>query len=157
MPSIALRRNRAFSLIELVIVVVIIGIIAAIAIPRMSSATQSAGDSTLTGNLAVLRKAIDLYAAEHNNTFPTAANLASALTGKTDVDGTINASGLYGPYMRAIPALNVGTTAQRNNSIVGGTTPTAAGGWLYDNSAGTIKANLIAGVADRSGKDYNTY
>ena len=58
-------KRSGFSLIELVIVVVIIGIIAAIAIPRLSRGSQGAADSALSGNLAVLRAAIELYATEH--------------------------------------------------------------------------------------------
>ena len=64
MMSVRNHRNRGFSLLELVIVVVIIGIIAAIAIPRMSRGSAGAADAALTGNLAVLRNAIDLFAAE---------------------------------------------------------------------------------------------
>src|SRR5919112_1210242 len=64
-------RRRGFSLIELVIVVVIIGIIAAIAIPRMSRGTAGAADSALSGNLNVLRNAIELYATEHGGKFPS--------------------------------------------------------------------------------------
>ena len=72
-------RNRkshrsGFSLLELVIVVVIIGIIAAIAIPRMSRGAAGASDSALSGNLAVIRNAIDMYAAEHSGSFPTVAS-----------------------------------------------------------------------------------
>ena len=44
------RRNRGFSLIELVIVVVIIGIIAAIAIPRLSRGAAGAADAALIGD-----------------------------------------------------------------------------------------------------------
>ena len=63
-------RRQAFSLVELVIVVVIIGIIAAIAVPRMSRAANGAGDAALWGNLATLRGAIDMYAAEHGGGYP---------------------------------------------------------------------------------------
>ena len=57
----ARQTNKGFSLIELVIVVVIIGIIAAIAIPKMSRGSAGASDSALTGDLTVLRNAIELY------------------------------------------------------------------------------------------------
>src|SRR5918993_360471 len=82
--------RRGFSLIELVIVVVIIGIIAAIAIPRMSRGTAGAGDSALSGNLNVLRSAIELFATEHGGKFPgdgtsaTPATAEDALTKYTD-------------------------------------------------------------------------
>src|SRR5436853_6693544 len=84
--------RQGFSLIELVIVVVIIGIIAAIAIPRLSRGSQGAADSALSGNLAVLRAAIDLYATEHGGTYPTVASFDAQLTTYTDVSGGTSAS-----------------------------------------------------------------
>ena len=58
-------RTRGFSLVELVIVIVIIGIIAAIAVPLISRGAKGASDSAVRGDLAALRAAIDLFAAEH--------------------------------------------------------------------------------------------
>jgi len=55
--------------VELVIVVVIIGIIAALAVPRISNAANRAKASALVQNLAVVRKAIERYYAEHGR-FP---------------------------------------------------------------------------------------
>ena len=166
MQFLTLRKTRAFSLIELVIVVVIIGIIAAIAIPRMSRGAAGAGDSSLASNLATLRKALELYAAEHGNAFPTFANMPNALLRASDAAGTLKSSGTvtaadstfpFGPYMRSIPALNVGTTAQRVNTIANGSTPDGAGGWMYDPATGNIIANLANSAVDAAGKQYNTY
>src|SRR3954471_15620259 len=109
----ARRRSalRGFSLIELVIVVVIIGIIAAIAIPRMSRGSQGAADSALSGNLSVLRNAVDLYQTEHQ-VYPASALgdtqtvLDRQLTKYTDTTGASNGTGTkdsshtYGPYLR---------------------------------------------------------
>src|ERR1051326_3931793 len=53
--------GRGFSLIELVVVVVILGILAAIAMPRMSRGAAGAADAALSGDLALLRSAIELY------------------------------------------------------------------------------------------------
>lgn len=155
MFAIARSHRSAFSLIELVIVVVIIGIIAAIAIPRMSRGAVGANESTLAGNLAVLRKAIDLYASEHNGAFPIAAELATKLTSKTDIDG--NAGTTYGPYLRSIPVMNVGPGAKRTATITQGTAPDgSAGGWMYDVGTGQIWANTDA-ETDSAGKKYNLY
>ena len=151
------RRQSGFSLIELVIVVVIIGIIAAIAIPRLSRGSAGAADSSVSANLAVLRNAIDLFAAEHGGTYPTAAAFTAQLTQYTDSTGasatTKDATHIYGPYLRSVPPLPVGA----NKGGVGVAAATATGvGWLYVETTGVITANTTT-EADASGKLYNTY
>ena len=88
-----MKRHHAFSLVELVIVVVIIGTISAIAIPRVSGAASGARDAALRGNLATLRNVIDIYAAEHDDTWPGADGLEQSLIDqlakKTDTNGNI--------------------------------------------------------------------
>ena len=155
-----LRRTRrgGFSLLEVVIVVAIIAILAAIGIPRMSRGSKGAGDSALSGDLAVLRNAIDLYAAEHGGTFPTAANITNQLTQYTDVLGTTvsatkTTTCIYGPYVRSVPPLPVGAKKGQNEiSDIDG----AGVGWLYTESSGTIKANTTA-EEDDAGKLYSAY
>jgi general secretion pathway protein G len=62
-------RTSAFSLVELLIIVIIIGIIAAIAVPRLSSGSERARANTLRMNVTNVRHAIDRYYAEHDR-FP---------------------------------------------------------------------------------------
>lgn len=150
--------SRGFSLIELVIVVVIIAIIGAIAIPRMSRGAAGAADSALTGNLSVLRSAIDLYQTEHGGTFPTAVTIEPQLTQYSDTTGATNqAKGgayIYGPYIRKVPPLPVG--ARKGQTGIG----TADGptiGWIYEEATGNIKANTTASEKDDSGKLYSDY
>ena len=146
------NNNRAFSLIELVIVVVIIGIIAAIAIPRMSRGAAGAGDSALSSNLATLRKAVDLYAAEHDGKFPTAAKFVEQLTKFTDVSGadsaTKTATHVFGPYLRSIPEMNSGS--KKGLATVAGTAG-EDGGWFYDEDTGEIKADAVSSEVDSGG------
>ena len=147
-----------FSLLEVVIVVAIIAILAAIGIPRMSRGAKGASDSALTGDLATLRNAIDLYAAEHTGTFPTSADVNTQLTQYTNIGGTVSATKdtthIYGPYMRSIPVLPVGgkkgcsKIADANGADVG---------WLYTAADGTIKANTTDLEVDEAGKKYNAY
>jgi len=135
--------TRGFSLIELVIVVVIIGIIGAVAIPRMSRGSQGAAVSALTGNLNILNKAVDHYAAEHGGDFPRAASVATQLTNKTNHDGSLWAGGAgelgFGPYIRAIPPMPVGD--KKGNTVIavnnGGDV-----GWFYNPATGVIRPNL---------------
>ena len=108
-------RGRGFSLIELVIVVVIMGIIAAIAIPRMSRGAAGAQDSATKANLAMLENAIELYAVEHTQTYPAVADIATKLTGYTDTAGADWTEGTstgdkLGPYLKAVPKNRKGKT-----------------------------------------------
>lgn len=152
------KHPRAFSLLELVIAVAIIAIIAAIGIPRLSRGTKGAADSALSGNLSLLRNAIDIYAAEHSGAYPTAANVGNQLTQYTDASGSVNATKtstyIYGPYVRSIPPLPVGARK-------GGTGIAAADandvGWIYTESDGSIRANTTAGEKDDSDKLYSDY
>src|SRR4051812_5729502 len=154
------NRSRGFSLIELVIVVVIIGIIAAIAIPRLSRGSAGAADSALSGNLAVLRSAIDLFATEHGGLYPTVGTFDSQLTQYSDTSGSFSASKtgnfIYGPYLRKIPPLPVGPTNYKNTVTIidgsSGTPGTTAGGWFYNPTTGDIKANLVDTQVDTSNK-----
>jgi prepilin-type N-terminal cleavage/methylation domain-containing protein len=150
-------RRWGFSLLEVVIVVAIIAILAAIGIPRMSRGSKGANDSALSGDLAVLRNAIDLYATEHGGTFPTAANVNEQLTQYTDASGaflaTKDATHIYGPYMRSIPPLPVGANKGQSKIAAG----TAADvGWIYVATTGAINANTTT-EADDAGKLYSAY
>ncbi|MEM7624238.1 MAG: prepilin-type N-terminal cleavage/methylation domain-containing protein [Planctomycetota bacterium] len=146
----AKQKARGFSLVELVIVVVIVGLLAAIAIPRFSRGAAGATDSALAGDLAVLRNAIEMYAAEHGGTYPTVADFSDQLTTYSDAAGNTNASKTavfeFGPYLHAVPALKDGDAAG-DDGILGVTgtpsTETPAGnvGWLYDEDTGQIWAN----------------
>ena len=154
---------RGFNLIELIIVVVLIGIIAAIAIPRLSRGSSGSADSALSGNLAVLRSAIDLYSREHNGAYPALATFDAQLTQYTDPAGAISPekteTTIFGPYLRKIPALPVGAN-KGNSSVIdtnSATVGSVAGGWFYDPTRGTIQANCADSELDSAGKKYNSY
>lgn len=161
------RKNgrKGFSLIELVIVVVIIAIIGAIAIPRMSRGAAGASDSAVKGDLTQLRTAIDLYAGEHNNTFPALATITAQLTEFTDDQGntstTQDSTHIYGPYIRTVPTLPVGPSGYKGSSTFvdgsTGTPGTATGAWFYNAATGTVQANLASTVTDTGGNAYSTY
>ena len=157
-------RTRGFSLLELVIVVVIIGIIAAIAIPRMSRGTAGAADSAVTGDLAVLRNAIDLFAAEHDGKFPTATAITAQLTqytGDSVTDAPVAAKDKdhpFGPYLRAVPKLPVGVSKGKDTITATGPAGTdATAGWLYDAATGKVVANCAATEVDSQGVKYSEY
>jgi prepilin-type N-terminal cleavage/methylation domain-containing protein len=85
---------KGFTLIELLIVVIIIAILAAIAIPQFSNTAGDAQESALQANLSTMRSAIELYRVQHRNALPgvaapavTAAETAAC----TGANGTITA------------------------------------------------------------------
>lgn len=65
--------TAGFTLIELLIVVIILAILAAIAIPQFTSATVDARMSALDANLSAVRGALEQYRVQHGMTFPGAA------------------------------------------------------------------------------------
>jgi general secretion pathway protein G len=152
------KRTGGFSLLEVVIVVAIIAILAAIGIPRMSRGARGAGDSALLGDLATLRNAIDLYAAEHAGVFPQYPDPNKKLELYTDASGNTNATKvspyIYGPYMRSIPPLPVG--AERGSKTIAAA-PVAGVGWIYNATDGTIHANTDGTEYDEAGKLYSDY
>ncbi len=123
------RRIGGFSLLELVIVIVVMGILAAVAIPRMSRASKSAGEAAAKTNLKLLEVSIEEYAAEHDGTYPTLDDFDDQLT--TEI-------GDYGPYVKEIPEMTTGDNK-------GSTGVAAAAGdgvaWVYDEDTGEITAN----------------
>jgi prepilin-type N-terminal cleavage/methylation domain-containing protein len=80
--------KRGFTLVELLIVVIILAILAAIVIPQFTSATTDAQESALDANLAALRSAIALFQVQHNNIYPGSV----ATSGGTCAGGTAGAA-----------------------------------------------------------------
>ncbi len=103
-------RKGGFTLVEILIVVIILGILAAIVIPQFTSASQDARRNSLTSQLQTLRSQIELYKLQHLDTIPT--GLAASTTdwsqfiGKTDQTGATGTTTAYpfGPYMQAVPS-----------------------------------------------------
>jgi prepilin-type N-terminal cleavage/methylation domain-containing protein len=68
--QVLIRKAKGFSLVELLIVVIIMAILAAIVVPSFGNSAQEARESALNANLAAMRSAIEVYRAQHINRLP---------------------------------------------------------------------------------------
>lgn len=144
-----MNRNRkvsGFTLVEILIVVVILGILAAIVIPQFTSASEAAKGSSVVSQLQTVRSQLELYNVQHNGSYPTVAQLWGNMTAMTDASGASVSSGGVGPYLQQAPgnALESGS-----NTVVNSTSGTAAAGvgWFYNPTTGSIKAVCSAAKA----------
>jgi general secretion pathway protein G len=135
------ERRSAFTLIEVLIVVVIMAILAATSIPHFTDSTKDAKASTVKFNLATLRSQVQLYRTQHNGVNPSATLVE--LTTSTDISGAqgSGANYPYGPYLRQIPInpfsnSNTVTVITADPATAGNVTGT--GGWLYNATTGNI-------------------
>lgn len=135
-------RRSAFTLIEVLIVVVIMAILAATIIPQFTDSTKDAKASTATFNLHTLRSQVELYRAQHSGLEPGATLVE--LTQSTNEAGTAGTTAAFpfGPYIREIPAnpftnSKVIKTTTNSPAAVGDVTA-GGGGWIYNTTTGGI-------------------
>jgi general secretion pathway protein G len=81
-----IKSQTGFTLVEMLIVVILLGILAMVIIPQISTSTDEAKLNTLQANLAGLRNAVELYYAQHNARYPGAVRETDGTTATTDVN-----------------------------------------------------------------------
>lgn len=140
-----MKAKRGFTLVEILIVVVILGILAAIVIPQFTEASTEAKLSSLCSDLQTVRSQIELYKVQHNDKLPGAgtATFTQAMTGYTDIDGAVWVDGTstgtrYGVYLQQIPTnpFNQLATIQEN-----GTIGDNGAGWEFNTTTGDFRAD----------------
>src|SRR5258706_12448837 len=103
---LATSRKSGFTLVEILIVVIILGILAAIVIPQFTNASTDARKASLVSQLQTLRSQIQLFKLQHNDVLPDpVANQWKQMMSKTNLQGTVDttATGLFGRYLESIP------------------------------------------------------
>ncbi len=148
--------KAGFTLVEILIVVVILGILAAIVIPQFTEASGEAKMSSLCTDLQSVRSQIELYKIQHNDALPGEDNTAAGgthtgtsgfingLIGYTDINGVTQAgpgADVYGPYLQKIPKNQfnnketideeAGTAALGGNNC----------GWHFNTTTGAFHAD----------------
>lgn len=102
------QRRRGFTLVEILVVVLILGILAAMVIPQFSTATGDSKENALRMDLHRMRQVLALYHEQHDGRYPTdATTLRDQLTMATNELGETAAPGTpgyaRGPYLVALP------------------------------------------------------
>jgi len=133
-----MKAKSGFTLVEILIVVVILGILAAIVIPQFTEASTEAKTSSLCTDLQTVRSQIELYKIQHNDQLPGigGATFVQAMTGKTNVAGAVGTD--YGPYLQKIPTNPFNDSATIDET---GTPGNDGGGWDFDTTTGAFHAD----------------
>lgn len=130
------KNERGFTLVELLIVIVILGLLAAIVIARFGGATRGSKEANLKGNLRTIRSALEAYkASSKGNSYPTVLDDLWNGTAADVYEKTFVEKILTDPFLRKKTIYQVTSTDNldptdtfiiRNSEISGG------GGWAYD-------------------------
>jgi len=151
--------RRAFTLVEILIVVIILGILATIIIGLFANSTKDAAATSLKDNLRNVRSQLQLYMAQHG-AYPTLAGFEAQMTQYSDSSGatsaTKTATHMYGPYILQMPVMPVGTNKGKTG-VTTASTYTAGFAWGYDATTGKFVANLPDTHLDTDGNKFNAY
>jgi prepilin-type N-terminal cleavage/methylation domain-containing protein len=138
------KSKKGFTLIELMIVVAIIGILAAIAIPKFAQLIRKSKEGASKGNLGSLRSSLSIYYGDMEGVYPV--QMAALTVG--------------GKYLTVIPDAKVPDYHPDSSVEVDGLTSTDAGGWLYDNITSDANAGQVlvnATETDTKGSVWTSY
>lgn len=126
--------SRGFTLIELVIIIVVLGILAAVAIPKYQDLSGQAKEAQARSAVAAMRSAVTIFYAN------------SAITTGTATWPTLVQLGTYGTVLAsAVPKNPYQSSSNAPDSLVTGVTKGTVvgtrGGWAYKESTGEIWLN----------------
>ena len=146
-----MKTKRGFTLIELMIVVAIIGILAAIAIPKFSNLITKSNEANTKGNLGAIRSALSIYYGDMEGWYP--GDTLATLTTNSKYMSNVPISKLP-----SVTALNPGHPD--SSAVTGATGNSDAGGWVYDNTSTDVNWGrvLVACThSDTKGSQWTSY
>jgi general secretion pathway protein G len=168
MSAIRSSARKGFTLVEILIVVIILGILAAIVIPQFTNASQNARVSSLQSQLQTMRSQIELYKLQHGDTLPDIVGNWAPLTGTSSYG---NPATTFGPYLQSEEVNPLNGNSNVVDAGVNLSTETAAQlsaltpascGYVYDfaNGSGLVYGTdatgaLIAGTG--TGANFSAY
>ena len=144
-------RRSGLTLVEMMIAAAVLGLLAAVAVPRLTAPELETRTATMTASLSRMRAAVDAYWVQHDG-FPGGdghEQLIQQLCRRTHPDGQLG-DGECGPYLAdgELP-LNpfTGTSTVR---VLSGMPrdPQGTEAWLYDFRTGEVRCNVTGTSAD---------
>jgi general secretion pathway protein G len=155
--------KRGFTLVEILIVVIILGILAAIVIPQFTNASKDARRSSMTSQLQTLRSQIELFKLQHRDKLPgfdasnafDEAEFWRHLTTKTDADGVAStAATAFGPYLQNM-SKNGLVDPTDATKVVNGTVPGTAAAddqaYIYDYGTAALAGSGKIWAVEKTG------
>ena len=137
-PSAA--RRGGFTLVEVLIIVVILGILAAMVLPQFTNAAEESRENSLKMDLHRIRTQLEIFKQQHLGQWPSLANFEAEMTLASDASRNTAAIGTpgypFGPYLRFIPV-----NPHTNGSTIGDDPTPGASDWYYDETTGRFLAN----------------
>ncbi len=144
-------KSKGFTLIELMIVVAIIGILAAIAIPRFAQMLEKSKEGATKGNIGAIKSATEIYYGNWQGIWPSTLWSSSQFTFSQNLDNV--------PLVKVTGAFIAAPTPPAGNIItytIQNIVPTGSGsGWMYDSIGGFVFVNST--IRDSQNIAYSFY
>jgi len=147
--------KQGFTLVEILIVVIILGILAAIVIPQFTEASSEARVSNLMTNLQTIRSQLLLYKTQHLENYPADGDgegddeFEDEMCNYSDEDGetqaTPDSDHPYGPYLTSVPINPISSDNSVrvvNDADTVFAAPDDDGGWYFNAATGEFRADL---------------